>query len=187
MVTTIRSPDSAASCPVPARASGPSSAARSARVCGPRELLSTTGYPAATASLATVLPMRPLPISPTVVMDAVTPAGQPAFRAGGSASGATQRVQERLHPRTQIIGGAGRDEVAVDNGGLVHPVDTGVDHVVADRPDAGGAAALDDLRGDRYPAGVADEGDRLPRRIELPDQVQHRRRAPQLVRRVAAG
>ncbi len=49
MRTTTRSPGAAASAGVAARARGPSSATRSLRVCGPRELLSTTSYPAATA------------------------------------------------------------------------------------------------------------------------------------------
>ena len=62
------SPASAASAAVAARARGPSSSTRSLSVSGPRELLSTTSWPASTASRATVLPMLPLPMSPTVVM-----------------------------------------------------------------------------------------------------------------------
>ena len=42
-----------------ARACGPSSFTRSSRVCGPRELLSTTSYPAVMANRATLPPMRP--------------------------------------------------------------------------------------------------------------------------------
>ena len=64
------SPAAAASSAVAARACGPSSATRSARVSGPRLLLRTTSWPASTASRATVLPMLPLPMSPMVVMAA---------------------------------------------------------------------------------------------------------------------
>jgi hypothetical protein len=39
-----------------------------ASVSGPRELLSTTWYPASMASRAMVLPMYPLPMNPTVVI-----------------------------------------------------------------------------------------------------------------------
>jgi hypothetical protein len=52
---------------------GPSSPTRSLRVAGPRELLSTTSYPAATAIRATVPPMFPLPMKPTVVIPLVNP------------------------------------------------------------------------------------------------------------------
>src|SRR3954447_4654612 len=69
MVTTTRSPAEAASSAVAARARGPRSATRSWRVSGPRLLLRTTSYPAVTASRATVLPMCPLPMSPSVVME----------------------------------------------------------------------------------------------------------------------
>jgi hypothetical protein len=48
-------------------ARGPSSAARSARVSGPRELLSTTWCPASMASRAIALPICPLPMNPTVI------------------------------------------------------------------------------------------------------------------------
>src|SRR6266568_8223683 len=51
-----------------------------------------------------------------------------------------QRLEERLHPRAQVGGRPRRDEVAVHHGGLVHPVGARVDHVVADRADAGGPA-----------------------------------------------
>src|SRR3954465_9748266 len=60
-------PAAAASAAVAARACGPSSLTRSVRVSGPRLLLSTTSWPASTASRATVLPMFPLPMSPMVV------------------------------------------------------------------------------------------------------------------------
>src|SRR6266508_235417 len=73
MRTTTRSPGAAASAGVAARARGPSSATRSLRVCGPRELLSTRSYPAATANRATVPPMFPLPMKPTVVMSLANP------------------------------------------------------------------------------------------------------------------
>src|SRR5579862_3356994 len=80
MLTSTRSPASAACSAVPARASGPSSAASSASVSGPRELLSTTWCPAATLSLATVPPIIPLPMMPTVVMTPPTPDPVRSFR-----------------------------------------------------------------------------------------------------------
>src|SRR6478672_1326293 len=96
------------------------------------------------------------------------------------------RLKQGLHPRPQVGGCPGRDEVAVHHGGLVHPVGARVDHVVADRADAGGPPALEDPGRDRHPARVADEGDRLVRAVERPYQVQHGLRAPQLVRRKSA-
>jgi hypothetical protein len=66
--TTTMSPAAEASPLVAADARGPSSAAVSASVSGPRELLSTTWCPAAMASRAIVLPICPLPMNPTVVM-----------------------------------------------------------------------------------------------------------------------
>ena len=66
--TTTMSPAAAASPLVAADARGPSSAAVSASVSGPRELLSTTWCPASMASRAMVLPMCPLPMNPTVVI-----------------------------------------------------------------------------------------------------------------------
>ena len=68
MVTTTTSAACAASAGVAARARGPSSATRSAKVSGPRLLLSTTSCPAPTTSRARVLPMFPLPMRPHVVM-----------------------------------------------------------------------------------------------------------------------
>src|ERR1700684_1229316 len=62
------SPAVAASTLVAARACGPSSATRAPRVSGPRELPGTTCSPPAIASRATVAPIIPLPMSPTVVM-----------------------------------------------------------------------------------------------------------------------
>jgi hypothetical protein len=67
-VTTTMSPAAAASPLVAADARGPSSAAVSAIVSGPRELLSTTWCPASTASRAMALPICPLPMNPTVVI-----------------------------------------------------------------------------------------------------------------------
>ncbi len=67
-VTTTMSPAAAASPLVAADARGPSSAAVSASVSGPRELLSTALCPASMASRAMVLPMLPLPMNPTVVI-----------------------------------------------------------------------------------------------------------------------
>src|ERR1017187_202283 len=67
-VTTTMSPAAAASPLVAADARGPSSAARSASVSGPRELLSTTWCPASMASRAMALPICPLPMNPTVVI-----------------------------------------------------------------------------------------------------------------------
>jgi len=68
MVTTTMSPELATSVAVAARAFGPSSATSAAKLSGPRELLITTLYPWATASLATWLPMCPAPMSPMVSM-----------------------------------------------------------------------------------------------------------------------
>src|SRR5262245_17031384 len=76
MATTTRSPASAACPAVAAVASGPSSATSSRSVSGPRELLITTVYPAATLSRATVPPISPLPMKPIVVMTPPTP-GRP--------------------------------------------------------------------------------------------------------------
>ena len=47
------------------------SSTRSSSVCGPRELLNTTSYPPATANRATVPPMLPLPMKPTVAIAVV--------------------------------------------------------------------------------------------------------------------
>ena len=55
---------------------------RSERVSGPRLLLSTTSWPASTASRATVLPMFPLPMSPMVAMYAANTAAPAFFPAG---------------------------------------------------------------------------------------------------------
>src|ERR1022692_2317282 len=66
--TTTMSPATAASPLVAADARGPSSATVSASVSGPRELLSTTWYPASMASRAMALPICPLPMNPTVVI-----------------------------------------------------------------------------------------------------------------------
>ncbi len=71
-VTTTMSPVAAASPLVAADARGPSSAAVSASVSGPRELLSTTWCPASMASRAMVLPMYPLPMNPTVVISSAS-------------------------------------------------------------------------------------------------------------------
>src|ERR1700691_110543 len=67
-LTTTMSPAAAASPLVAADARGPSSAARSASVPEPRELLSTTWCPASMASRAMALPICPLPMNPAVVM-----------------------------------------------------------------------------------------------------------------------
>ena len=69
---------------VTALAFSPSSATRPASVSGPRELLMITSYPAARLSRATVLPMFPLPMKPTVVIEAATPARRRSFRGGHS-------------------------------------------------------------------------------------------------------
>jgi len=58
-VTTTMSPAAAASTLVAADARGPSSAAVSASVSGPRELLSTIWCPASMASRASALPICP--------------------------------------------------------------------------------------------------------------------------------
>src|SRR5882757_3519467 len=70
IVTTTQSPAAAACAGVAARACGPSSSTRSESVCGPRELLSTTSRPASTARRASVLPMFPLTMRPSVAMSA---------------------------------------------------------------------------------------------------------------------
>src|SRR3954471_24320884 len=75
------SPAAAASAAVAARARGPSCFTRSVRVSGPRLLLSTTPWPASTASRATVLPMFPLPMSPMVVTFAASPVPAEPFQA----------------------------------------------------------------------------------------------------------
>src|ERR1700745_1820899 len=85
--TTTISPARAASSAVAARACGPSSVTRSASVRGPRELLSTTWYPAATASRATVPPMLPLPMNPIVVMPGPTGDFVRIFRPAGASAG----------------------------------------------------------------------------------------------------
>jgi hypothetical protein len=83
-VTTTMSPAAAASPLVAADAAGPSSAARSASVSGPRELLSTTLCPAAMASRAMALPICPLPMNPTVVMFQLPFRGAVALSCAGS-------------------------------------------------------------------------------------------------------
>ena len=60
--TTTMSPAAADSPLVAVEARGPSPAAVSASVAGPRQLLSTTWCPASMASRAMVLPMFPLPM-----------------------------------------------------------------------------------------------------------------------------
>src|SRR5438477_7440657 len=104
-LTSTMSPACAASAGVAARARGPSSSTSSLSVSGPRELLSTTSYPAATASLATVPPMCPLPISPTVVMSGPNPAARsaiPGLRRIGR-PGATRRAGQR-DARRRFVG-----------------------------------------------------------------------------------
>ena len=78
------------------------------------------------------------------------------------------------------------DQVAVHHDRAVLPQHARVDQVVFDRADAGAAAALHDPRRDRHPPGVADEGDRLARVVDLPGDLEHPGRAAQDVRRVAA-
>src|SRR3954454_1318064 len=73
------SPAAAASAAVAARAWGPSWCTRSVSVSGPRLLLSTTSWPASTASRARVLPMFPLPMSPMVVTSAASRAPAEPF------------------------------------------------------------------------------------------------------------
>src|ERR1700761_5934223 len=90
VATTTRSPSSAASSTEQARAIGPSWAARSLRVSGPRELLRITECPAATLSRATVPPILPLPINPTVAivaMISLRPPAVPGRGAGGPGGG----------------------------------------------------------------------------------------------------
>src|SRR3712207_1208445 len=89
------SPAAAASAAVAARARGPSSPTRSARVSGPRLLLRTTSWPAATASRAMVLPMFPLPMSPTVVTYAASRAPAEPFPARASSRPGSHRETTR--------------------------------------------------------------------------------------------
>src|SRR5215213_7112888 len=95
----------AASSAVAARAFGPSRPTRSARVSGPRELLSTTSYPASIARRARVLPMWPLPTKPIVVMTRATRSAQavfpPVFAFGGRRSHRAQCLHEvgEVHPQ----------------------------------------------------------------------------------------
>src|SRR5450631_12788 len=120
MATTTRSPAPAASSAVAARAIGPSSPVSSLSVSGPRELLSTTACPAATASRATVPPIIPLPMNPTVAIIARTEPPPGSFRrgwrgvAGGSgrdlAQGRWRHIPSR---RGRDVTGRGRD-VGVD-------------------------------------------------------------------------
>src|SRR3954454_11937623 len=82
MVTTTRSPCSAAPLAVSAVARSPSSWTTSTRVSGPRELLSTTSYPFVMASRATACPMFPAPMKPIVVMGCATDRLATLFRDG---------------------------------------------------------------------------------------------------------
>src|SRR3954471_17968627 len=105
------SPAAAASAAVAAHARGPSWATRSARVSGPRLLLSTTSWPASIASRATVLPMFPLPMSPIVVTFAGNAAAAPAFpslRRGELADGELRalRVADERRARPRVLGRA---------------------------------------------------------------------------------
>src|SRR3954468_1229080 len=105
------SPAAAASAAVGARARGPSPATRSARVSGPRLLLSTTSWPASTASRATVLPMFPLPMSPIVVTSAGNAAAAPAFpslRRSELADGELRAlgIAEKRRARPRVLGRA---------------------------------------------------------------------------------
>src|SRR4051812_41886920 len=82
MVTTTRSPRSAAPSVVSAEARSPRSATTSTSVSGPRELLSTTSYPLVMASLATACPTLPAPMKPMVVMRSQTSRPAALFRDG---------------------------------------------------------------------------------------------------------
>src|SRR5205823_2600936 len=76
-------------------ASGPSSAPRSWRVSGPRELLITTRCPAARLSRATVPPIIPLPMKPIVVMTPANPGSPqviPRCHAEGRSAAVTASV-----------------------------------------------------------------------------------------------
>src|SRR5450755_4349023 len=112
MATTTRSPAPAASSAVAARAMGPSSLVSSLRVSGPRELLSTTACPAATASRATVLPIIPLPMNPTVAITGRTQPPSGSFRRGwrGVTGGSGRDLAQG---RWRHVPGRGRD-VGVD-------------------------------------------------------------------------
>src|SRR5690242_5040398 len=123
MVTTTTSPAVAASCAVAARACGPSSATRSARVSGPLLLLSTTSCPAAIASRATVLPMLPLPMKPQVVIRSSTAQCVGSFH--GVRAGEAQR-----EARSPLGGVPGLDGAAEH---LRQPGDDGQTQPGADR------------------------------------------------------
>src|SRR3954447_18770343 len=111
------SPASAASKAVAARARGPSSATRSARDSGPRLLLSTTSWPAATASRATVLPMLPLPMSPMVVMSGASSRSAVSFPAVISAAELADDVGEQRPEHRQGVRHASRRAGQVDDQG----------------------------------------------------------------------
>src|SRR3954467_7537707 len=105
------SPAAAASVEVAARAWGPSSSTSSERVSGPRLLLSTTSWPAATASRATVLPMFPLPMSPIVVTYAANSRSASAFPSGRRRELADRelcalRIAHQRRPGPRVLGGA---------------------------------------------------------------------------------
>src|SRR3954454_13858230 len=74
IATTTRSPKRAASSAVVARAGSPSSAARSLKVSGPRELLMATSCPASVKWPASVDPMWPAPMMPIFISLVVCPA-----------------------------------------------------------------------------------------------------------------
>src|SRR5437588_12235785 len=105
------SPAAAASAALAARARGPSSLTRSVRVSGPRLLLSTTSWPASTASRATVLPMFPLPMSPMVVTYAASRApaepfparSHPGHARDGEPTGALDHVAGTADPALGLV------------------------------------------------------------------------------------
>ena len=79
------------------------------------------------------------------------------------------------------------DQISVHNNRLVQPLSAGVAHVIFDAGGAGDLFALQDLGGGQHPASVADDADELAGVVELPDQGEHLRETPQLVRCPAAG
>src|SRR3954447_2875831 len=126
MVTTTRSPAAAASSAVAARACGPSSPTSSVSVSGPRLLLSTTSWPAATARPARGPPMFPLPMSPIVVTYRANAGSAAAFPSGRRGELADRelralRVTDQRRPGPQVLGGAehGRPQLLGGRRGVV--------------------------------------------------------------------
>src|SRR4051794_14311753 len=114
------------------------------------------------------------------------PVARPGSPGAAERSATGERGQQGLEPGPEIGRSARGNEVAVDDGGLVHPGSAGVLHVVPDGADARRLPAREDLGGDRHPSRVTDERDRLAGAVEAAHEIQHLVAAAQLVRREAA-